>query len=105
MYAHTLQLRAASREYYSSVQTPLTVQQRAHLQMAFAAFAAASRAAGVSDQSMAEWLLGVGGRWLVAHGVSAINVHTWLDQQLGRRLPAPLAAAAAARNDFGGDRR
>jgi hypothetical protein len=73
--------------------------------MAFAQFAVASRAAGVSDQSMAEWLLGVGGRWLVAHGVSASNVHVWLDQQLGRRMPVPLTAAAAAKNDFGGDRR
>lgn len=73
--------------------------------MALAQFATTTRAAGVSDQSMAEWLLGVGGRWLVAHGVSAANVHAWLDQQLGRRLPMPLTAAAAAPNDFGGDRR
>lgn len=87
------------------MQTPLTVQQRAELQMALAQFAAKSRAAGISDQSMAEWLLGVGGRWLVAHGVSGANVHTWLSQQLGMRLPVPLTAAAAARNDFGGDRR
>lgn len=59
----------------------------------------------MTDQEMAEWLLALSGRWLRAHGVSAANVHTWLDLELAAAaLPVPLVAAARASNDFGGRR-
>lgn len=83
----------------------MTSDQSHTLQDAFAKLASASRAAGISDQQMAEWVLGVGARWLVAHGVSKLNIHQWVDYELGRYMPVPLTAAARARNDFGGDRR
>lgn len=49
-------------------------------------------------------MLGLGARWLQAHGVSATNVHLWIDRALAMPAPAPLVAAAAAANDFGGRR-
>jgi hypothetical protein len=52
---------------------------------------------------MAEWLLSLAGRWLLAHGVSSENVHAWLELELRHTVsPVPLVAAARARNDFGG---
>ena len=54
---------------------------------------------------MAEWLLSLSVRWLKAHGVSAANVHTWVDLELRQGVElVPLVAAAAAANDFGGRR-
>ena len=60
---------------------------------------------GVRDQDVAEWMLSIGVRWLHAHGVSASNLHLWIDHEMtsGAKL-APLVAAAAARNDIGGQR-
>lgn len=75
------------------------------LQQGLGQLAGRARAVGLSDQDMAEWLLSLSARWLRAHGVSAANVHTWLDAELrdGVQLQ-PLIAAAAASNDFGGRR-
>lgn len=49
-------------------------------------------------------MLDVGARWLQAHGVSAANVHAWIDQSLGKAAPMPLTAAARSVNDFGARR-
>ena len=70
----------------------------------FDRFARESRAIGVSDQEMAETLLGISARWLKAHGVSNDNLHTWIDTNLAQKMPLPLTAAARARNDFGSRR-
>jgi hypothetical protein len=64
-------------------------------------FARDTRALGLSDQELAEFMLRVGSRWLQAHGVSAANIHLWIDQALGAPAPVPLTAAARAVNDFG----
>lgn len=74
------------------------------LRVCFGAFARLVRAKGVSDQELAEWLFSLGARWLHAHGVSATNIHLWIDRELGGKRLTPLIAAAASRNDFGGRR-
>jgi hypothetical protein len=80
--------------------------QSAFLARAFGSLVQVARKRGISDQPLAEWLLSLSVRWLNAHGVSAANVHTWVDRELsGGRVIVPLVAAAAAKNDFGGDRR
>jgi hypothetical protein len=96
-----------SRARHRATIPAVTPEQRTVIQTSLASLAASSRGAGLSDQQMAEWLLGVGARWLVAHGVPKANVHQWVEFQLTQRgpIPAPLTAAARARNDFGGDRR
>jgi hypothetical protein len=70
----------------------------------FDRFARESRSIGVSDQDVAEFMLQVGGRWLQAHGVSAANIHSWIDASLRKPAPLPLTAAARSRNDFGASR-
>lgn len=61
-----------------------------------------ARARGVTDSELAEWLFGLCGRWLAAHGYSKANLHQWLTLELERRRPLPLTAAARAPKDFGG---
>jgi hypothetical protein len=70
----------------------------------FAAFARVCRERGVTDQELAEWVFSLGARWLHAHGVSATNIHLWIDRELGGNKLTPLIAAARAANDFGGRR-
>lgn len=67
-------------------------------------FATDARCVGLSDQELAEFMLEVGARWLAAHGVSATNVHLWIDRALAKPAPVPLSAAARERNDFGARR-
>lgn len=63
------------------------------------------RAAGLTDQQVAEWLLKLAGRWLQSHGVSPTNIHQWLALALGQRVVLqPLGAEARTKNDFGGMR-
>jgi hypothetical protein len=80
-------------------------QQRAALSGHFDRFARAAREQEfIPDQEVAEFMLHVGARWLLAHGVSAANIHTWIDRSLVQPAPQPLTAAARAANDFGGRR-
>lgn len=74
------------------------------LRVVFASFTRVVRARGVSDQELAEWLFSLGARWLHAHGVSATNIHLWIDRELGGHKLTPLIAAARSANDFGGRR-
>jgi hypothetical protein len=83
----------------------VTPDDRRTLGEALALFATRARAAGLSDQQMAEYLLGTSSRWLHAHGVSVPNLHAWVDLHLKRPMPMPLTAAARAPNDFGSARR
>lgn len=83
----------------------LQSSQRQFLQRLISALMNAARKRGVRDQDIAEWMLSLSVRWLAAHGVSKPNLHLWVDHELtsGPKL-APLVAAAAAPNDFGGQR-
>lgn len=83
----------------------MTPDERRTLDESLALFASRARAAGLSDQQMAEYLLGTSCRWLHAHGVSVTNLHAWVDLHLKRPMPTPLTAAARAPNDFGSARR
>jgi hypothetical protein len=82
----------------------VNLQQRAAFSVHVDRFARDARGVGLSDQELAEWMLDVGARWLQAHGVSAANVHAWIDQALSKSAPMPLTAAARSANDFGSRR-
>jgi hypothetical protein len=83
---------------------PVTPAQREIVLGNFDRFARDSRAVGLSDQDVAEFLLKLSARWLRAHGISAGNLHTWIETALRLPAPSPLTAAAKARNDFGASR-
>lgn len=78
--------------------------QLAALRSHFDAFARAARGVGLADQQLAEWLLRLGARWLLAHGVAPGNVLAWVSHALQQAGPVPLIAAARSKNDFGGNR-
>lgn len=69
-------------------------------------FARDARGVGLSDQQLCEWLLQLSGRWLQSHGVPGEYVLRWLALQLSKsaNVLQPMAAAARAKNDFGGQR-
>jgi len=79
--------------------------QRALLQRHLDTMGREARAAGLTDQDVAEWLLGLGARWLCAHGVSPDAVLQWTALTVKRPVVLrPMGAAARAKNDFGGGR-
>ena len=83
----------------------LTPIQSRFLQVAFGQFMRLARGRGMVDQDVCEWLLSLGSRWLVAHGVDRESVHAWVEREMrDTRIPTPLIASAASRNDFGGKR-
>lgn len=82
----------------------VTPAQRQIVMSHFDRFARESRAVGLSDQDVAEFLLQLGSRWLHAHGISAQNIQAWISTALQKPVPLPLTAAARARNDFGAGR-
>jgi hypothetical protein len=89
----------------SSPAITLKPSRAEYLRATFTVFARVARKhGGVSDQELAEWLFALGARWLVAHGVSPANIHAWIAHELSANRLAPLVAAAAADNDFGGRR-
>ena len=83
---------------------PVTPAQREIVLGHFDRFARDSRAVGLSDQDVAEFMLTLSARWLVAHGIAQSNLHLWIQQALRKPAPLPLTAAARARNDFGASR-
>lgn len=87
------------------VPVAFSVTQQQFLELQFTRFALLARRRGLSDQQLCEWLLSLGGRWLVAHGIARPNVHAWLEHEMrDARIPSPMVAGAASRNDFGGRR-
>lgn len=80
----------------------MTALQLAAVRGLFDTFSRGSRELGLTDQQVAEWLLRLSAKWLLAHGVSATSIHQWVQIALGQRVLVPLTAAARAKNDFGG---
>ena len=83
---------------------PVTPAQREIVLGHFDRFARDSRAVGLSDQDVAEFMLTLSARWLAAHVIAQSNLHLWIASALRLPSPVPLTAAARARNDFGASR-
>ena len=82
----------------------MTEQQLAELLKLFDSFGRSARALGITDQQLSEWLLKLGARWLLAHGVSSDSIMQWVSLALRRPVILPMTREARSRNDFGGMR-
>lgn len=82
----------------------MTSEQKLALLTHFDQFMRGGRALGLADQHIAEWLMKLSAKWLLAHGVSGESIHQWLALALRERVVLPLTAAARSKNDFGGVR-